>query len=695
MFPAWVFAEAPPMALSEPVHHLESLAREPMVVEHPDGTLFVAGYGSQVTGVDPNVAPNLWRSGNAGKTWQRVNVGTAADGAAGNSDVDLAVGPDGTLYFLVMGFDRSVREGTHIAVGVSHDAAASWQWTRLSQTRFDDRPWIDIAPDGTAHVIWNDDQGVSYATSHDRGKTWTEHERIHDQGGSSHLAVGPGGEIAVRISPIAASANRFAEGVDLIAISTDGGTTWRKHQAPGERLWDPTFSNPAAIPRWVEPLAWGADGALYYLWSEGTGVRLGRSGDEGASWKTWTVGEETAPAYFPYLAASGSGELAATWFSGFGDTLSAQLARISVPEATDAELDIRRAQPFQIDAWAEVDEETPARTVAGEYIPVIFLADGRLGVVAPIQDIARDRWGFTWWTSVKPSAATDPSAASADVQGCRPLDLDRGSLLGIRASGFEIEDPARREQFARALLDCLGDPDPTLRDGVAYEGFATLLRGKQLSRDTVRHLRTALLDQLEDREADASGVRRPFAALVLSEVARADRIEETFSAAERNDLVDRASAYVRGVRDYRGFDADQGWRHGVAHGADLLMQLALNPAVADAQLLEIRSAVAAQIAPPGEHFYIYGEPGRLARPVLFLAQRGAFTEAEWSGWFEALASPAPLESWGDAFASQEGLAKLHNTKAFALAIYTDATASGEVAFEPLASGALELLRALH
>ncbi len=391
-----------PLALNEPVHHLDTLAREPMIVQHPDGTLFVSGYGSQVTGTDPNGVPSLWRSVDGGATWQRVDVGTAADGAAGNSDVDLAVGPAGTLYFLVMGFDRSVRQGTHIAVGVSHDVGATWRWTRLSETRFDDRPWVRIAPDGTAHAIWNDDQGVSHAVSADRGRTWMERERVHPEGGSSHLAMGPAGEIAVRISPIAASANRFAEGVDLVAISTDSGSTWKKSAAPGNRVWDRTFSNPKLIPRWVEPLAWDEAGALFHLWSEGTEVRLARSVNQGSSWTVWTVSEEAGPAYFPYLVAGGAGNLAATWFSGSGDDLAAHLVRIEVPVTAGEELVVRRSAPIQIDAWAEVKTGAPQRTPAGEYIPVLFLADGRLAVATPIQDAVRNRWGFSWWTTKRP-----------------------------------------------------------------------------------------------------------------------------------------------------------------------------------------------------------------------------------------------------------------------------------------------------
>jgi hypothetical protein len=35
-----------------------------------------------------------------GNRWTRVNVGSEADGAIGNSDVDLAMARDGTLYFV-------------------------------------------------------------------------------------------------------------------------------------------------------------------------------------------------------------------------------------------------------------------------------------------------------------------------------------------------------------------------------------------------------------------------------------------------------------------------------------------------------------------------------------------------------------------------------------------------------------------
>jgi len=105
------------LTLAAPIDHLDVVAREPMIVEHPGGTLFVAGYGAAWISGKRTDEPTLWKSGDRGTTWSRVNVGTEAEGAAGNSDPDLAVAGDGTLYFVTMVFDRE--KGNQISVGVS------------------------------------------------------------------------------------------------------------------------------------------------------------------------------------------------------------------------------------------------------------------------------------------------------------------------------------------------------------------------------------------------------------------------------------------------------------------------------------------------------------------------------------------------------------------------------------------------
>src|SRR5829696_3709538 len=145
------------------------------------------------------------------------------------------------------------------------------------KTRYDDRPWVEVTSDNTAHAIWNDGGGVSYARSSDRGQTWQEQPRIHPQGHSSHRAVGPAGEIAVRITPVSASGNVQHPGVELVAVSTDRGNTWMKHPAPGTRSFTFPYSEAEdPMPRWVEPVAWDSAGHLYYLWTGPAALWLAR-----------------------------------------------------------------------------------------------------------------------------------------------------------------------------------------------------------------------------------------------------------------------------------------------------------------------------------------------------------------------------------------------------------------------------------
>jgi hypothetical protein len=219
---------------------------------------------------------------------------------------------------------------------------------------------------------------------------------VHDKGGSSHLAVGPHGEVVVRIAPIAASGNELDEGVDLVAVSLDGGVTWQKTPAPGDRDW-PSASNPRTTPRWVEPLAWDSAGALFSFWVNRSGVWLARSRDNAASWTTWKVGDATDLSYYPYLTARGNGDVAATWFSGLGPSWRAHVARIRVSENRNPVL--VEAPPLRPDSWGlrSRRENPDTRSAGGEYLPVVFLRDGSLAVVSPIQNERAQLFGFTYW----------------------------------------------------------------------------------------------------------------------------------------------------------------------------------------------------------------------------------------------------------------------------------------------------------
>lgn len=290
--------------------------------------------------------------------------------------------------------------------------------------------------------------------------------------------------------------------------------------------------------------------------------------------------------------------------------------------------------------------------------------------------------GLTAACAQSPSLATDKTA-------CAYADTSRETLTRWRDAGFETETA---DQTAVELAGCLGDTDPFLRDKIGYEGLTATLRAGDVSETTRRALIENLTAGLQ--ADDPHGVRAPFSALGLAELARTDRIETFLTAEERDDLVATAAIYLATVSDYRAFSDTEGWRHGVAHGADFAMQLALNPETSRDALISLRSAIATQVVPSHGHAYTHGEPERLARPILFIAARGELSEEDWQTWFEILADPAPLASWGDAFSSERALIDLHNLKAFVQSIYINASLSQNPNLEPLATGALDLLRTL-
>jgi len=242
-----------------------------------------------------------------------------------------------------------------------------------------------------------------------------------------------------------------------------------------------------------------------------------------------------------------------------------------------------------------------------------------------------------------------------------------------------------------ALIACLGNPDPEIRDKVAFERLSAAMRGGEVDRDTLAAAKTELLNLVV--APDPQGFQRPFVILTLAEVARTDRIKPWMSADDRDVLVSTAATYLSTLTDYRAFDDTSGFRHGVAHGADLTLQLALNPAITKPQLDKLLAAISTQIAPKDPSVgYWAGEPDRLARAVVFIAQRKLHTDAEWRTWFGRVMDPKPLSSWDAAFTSELGIRKHHNVRAFLLSVFALAITSEDTGMKQLVEPARDALK---
>ncbi|MGW8389467.1 DUF2785 domain-containing protein [Pseudoduganella sp. HUAS MS19] len=264
------------------------------------------------------------------------------------------------------------------------------------------------------------------------------------------------------------------------------------------------------------------------------------------------------------------------------------------------------------------------------------------------------------------AAAPEPAAAFA------PGGCPASALREARSANWQVGDSKQRQLLALRAASCLASPDPVERDELAFAALQSWMRADKLDIDTVQELRTRLAAQLQ--APDPLGFARPFAALVLADVARVDRIRPYLSTEQRAQLVGAATGYLRGVSDYRGFDEKQGWRHGVAHAADIMLQLSLNPALGRAEHEQILAAIASQAAPPGEHFYHYGEGERLMAAVFYLSRTRTMECGDWGAWFARLAA-APAA----AGTQQSVLARRHNLNGFLQPLYINISESKDEA----------------
>ena len=259
---------------------------------------------------------------------------------------------------------------------------------------------------------------------------------------------------------------------------------------------------------------------------------------------------------------------------------------------------------------------------------------------------------------------------------CPPEGKTKATMTALAEAEFAIKDDEERNRLALELVDCLGNADPQWRDGIAYEALATWLRQGRLEKKTLQTLHSRLVAQLAASTTDKAGFRQPFAALVLAALVEADRNKGFLEDGAIAALVDVASDWFESIRDYRGFDARTGWRHAVAHGADLLAQLAVHPATSTEDIDRIVGALATQVAPASGHFYIYGEPERLAVPLIYIAGRHVYTTEQWRDWFAAAAA---IPEHGNLFGSQPALARRHNLQALLLALYVNASEGSDAA----------------
>lgn len=215
----------------------------------------------------------------------------------------------------------------------------------------------------------------------------------------------------------------------------------------------------------------------------------------------------------------------------------------------------------------------------------------------------------------------------------------------------------------KQVVACLAEPDPAIRDKVAYNALSSWLRAGIVSNEVNKLSINYVLKELKANHEDEVGVYKPFLILALAEFVRADRISPFMESLQRQEVITFLSESLKVIDDYRGFEEQIGWRHQVAHLSDVALQVALNNSFSSLQLMHVYDSLLFQLKQT-KHPFVFNEGERLARAVLYGFIRTDIPEGYWHDWFKSLLDIAPLNDWNDVYHDANGLVLRHNVRQF-------------------------------
>ncbi|MCW2755362.1 MAG: hypothetical protein JWQ32_2773 [Marmoricola sp.] len=229
-----------------------------------------------------------------------------------------------------------------------------------------------------------------------------------------------------------------------------------------------------------------------------------------------------------------------------------------------------------------------------------------------------------------------------DGSGCKNADMTSGFWEQVVAGGLQVPPDRSLVEMTEELTRMLGDPDPDVRDGIAFPTMATWI-DEGVYDDLLVGLGDGMCHGLEvglGNQGDDTVFRRSFSALILTEC-----IDRTTRAGLGGpDVVlrwgDLLMAWLVRERDLRGFVPGKGWAHAVAHGADGLGALARSPYLGRLELTVVLDMVADRLLAPTDEFFVCGEDDRLAFATMHVLRRDILALDVLEPWVARVAAGA-------------------------------------------------------
>lgn len=237
----------------------------------------------------------------------------------------------------------------------------------------------------------------------------------------------------------------------------------------------------------------------------------------------------------------------------------------------------------------------------------------------------------------------------------------------VLEGGASVPTDKSLDEMTHELFEMLGDPDPQIRDSIAYPVLATWI-GDGVYDELLSGLGDGACVGLSSglgHDGDDSVFRRSFSALVLASVVNRANITGTISPSKMLTWGDRATTWLTRERDLRGFVAGKGWAYAIAHGADLLGQFARSFHFGVHELTVLLDVIGDRVMLPTSYRWQHGEDDRLAYAVMASLHRNLLPAGVVEPWMtrlgSALSSPRGMAEWPSPTA--------HNTQHFLRALH--------------------------
>lgn len=212
----------------------------------------------------------------------------------------------------------------------------------------------------------------------------------------------------------------------------------------------------------------------------------------------------------------------------------------------------------------------------------------------------------------------------------------------VVSDGMGVPSGRSLSDLTTELGEMLGDPDPSVRDGLAYPILAAWVSNGVYD-DLLKRLGDGICNLMEEGvgEVGTDGIfQRSFAVLVMAEIIERDNRMGLLDDRTVGGWGDRICRWLVAEKDVRGFDPERGWAHTVAHGADAISALARSPRLQGPGLLVLLEVIADRVLEPTPEFYVAGETDRLALAAMDTLRRNLVDVEALDPWLTRLAERA-------------------------------------------------------